>query len=163
MTYIFLKKESNMKKIILMLQMIAVMAFSSFQSANAADAIYTSYFSSKAVSGYDVVSYFTENKQVKGSSQYTFEYQGADWYFSTAEHLALFKNDPTKYAPQYGGYCAWALSQDQRAPGNAPFWTIHKGKLYLNYDQSVLDTWRTDKDGFIKKADLHWANLKKEF
>jgi len=163
MSYIFLKKEPNMKKIILMLQMIAVMTFSLFQSANAADAVYTGYFSSKAVSGYDVVSYFTESKQVKGSSKYTFEYQGADWYFSTPEHLALFKSDPTKYAPQYGGYCAWAMASDQRAPGNAPFWTVYKGKLYLNYDQSVMDTWVQDKDAFIQQADLHWSNVEKEF
>ena len=142
-----------MKKIILMLQMVVLITFSAFQTANAADAVYTSYFSSKAVSGYDVVSYFTESKPVKGSSKYTFEYQGADWYFSSAENLALFKTNPVKYAPQYGGHCAWALSNDQIAPGNAPFWTVYNDKLYLNYDKSVMDTWVTDKDAFIKQAD----------
>ena len=152
-----------MKKIILMLQMVILMTFSALQSANAADAVYTGYFSSKAVSGYDVVAYFTESKPVEGNSKYTFEYQGADWYFSSAENLALFKNDPMKYAPQYGGHCAWAMAEDQRAPGNAPFWTVYNDKLYLNYDKSVMETWVTDKDAFIQQANLHWANLEKEF
>ena len=139
------------------------MTFSAFQPANAADAVYTGYFSSKAVLGYDVVAYFTESKPVKGSSKYVFEYQGADWYFSSAENLTIFKNNPVKYAPQYGGHCAWAMSSNQIAPGNAPFWTIYNDKLYLNYDRGVLDTWRTDKDAFIQQADLNWANVEKEF
>lgn len=152
-----------MKKIIVILQMLTLMMFSALQPASAEDAVHTGYFSNKAVSGYDVVSYFTEGKPVEGSSKYTLKYKGADWLFSSAENLALFKNDPVKYAPQYGGYCAWAMSNDKRAPGNSPFWTIYNDKLYLNYDQNVLDTWRADKDAFIQKADLHWANLEKEF
>lgn len=152
-----------MKKVLLLLQAVVLFSFAILQSASADDAIHTGYFSNKAVSGYDVVSYFTEQKPVEGDSNYQFEYQGADWYFSSAENLALFKSNPEKYAPQYGGYCAWAMASDKRAPGNAPFWTVYKGKLYLNYDQSVLNTWRTNKDAFIKKADLHWANLEKEF
>jgi YHS domain-containing protein len=139
------------------------MVFFFSTSVSAEEGIYTSYFSNKAVSGYDVVAYFTESKPVEGSRQYTFTYQGADWYFSSAENLALFKNDPVKYAPQYGGYCAWAMALNKRAPGNPPFWTVYKGKLYLNYDQSVVDKWLVDKDGFIQQADLHWANLEKEF
>ena len=152
-----------MKKVLSLLQIMVLMGFAFFQQVSAADAIHTGYFNNKAVSGYDVVSYFTEKKPVEGDSKYQFEYQGADWYFSSAEHLALFKNNPVKYAPQYGGYCAWAMSEDKRAPGNPPFWTVYNDKLYLNYDQSVLNTWRTNKDAFIKKADLHWSNLEKEF
>lgn len=137
--------------------------FVSLSSAHAEDAIYTGYFNNKAVSGYDVVAYFTEKQAVQGDSQYSLEYKGADWYFSSQTNLDLFKNNPEKYAPQYGGYCAWAMSRGKTAPGNAPFWTIYNEKLYLNYDQKVLDTWRADKDAFISKADAHWAELEKEF
>lgn len=151
-----------MKKILSILQVVALMSFALFQSANAADAIHTSFFSNKAVSGYDVVAYFTEQKPVQGNSNYQLEYKGADWYFSSQENLALFKGDPEKYAPQYGGYCAWAIAGNETAPGNPPFWTVYNDKLYLNYDQSVQDTWTADKDKFIKQADLNWAKLDKE-
>lgn len=131
-------------------------------SAHAADSIYTGYFNNKAVSGYDVIAFFKQQKPVEGSSKYTLEYQGADWYFSTQSNLEKFKANPIKYAPQYGGYCAWAMSNNKTAPGNPPYWTIYNDKLYLNYDQSVLDTWHADKDGFIKKADAYWAKTEKE-
>lgn len=151
-----------MKKLLLLLQATALLTLSLFQHVSAEEAIYTGYFNNKAASGYDVVSYFTEQKQVEGDSDYTLEYKGADWYFSTQANLTLFKNNPEKYAPQYGGYCAWAMSRGKAAPGNAPFWTIHNDKLYLNYDQRVLDTWRADKDSFIQQADAKWAKLDKE-
>ena len=152
-----------MNKIRLLLQATLLLVFTLFQQASAEEAIYTGYFNNKAVSGYDVVSYFTEGKPVEGSSKYTFEYQGADWYFSSSENLTLFKNNPQQYAPQYGGHCAWAMSKGKIAPGNVPYWTIYNEKLYLNYDQKVLDTWRTNKDVFIKKADLNWSKLDKEY
>ncbi|RBW46500.1 YHS domain protein [Psychromonas sp. B3M02] len=151
-----------MKKLFSMLQVTLLMGFALLQSANAADAIYTSYFSNKAAGGYDVVAYFTENKPVEGDSKYTLEYQGADWYFSSADNLALFKGDPEKYAPQYGGYCAWAMASDNTAPGKPAFWSVYKGKLYLNYDESVQATWVNDKDKFIEQADLNWNKLNKE-
>lgn len=130
--------------------------------AQAIEQIHTGYFNNKAVSGYDVIAYFEQAKPVEGSLKYKLKYQGADWYFSSQANLDKFKAEPIKYAPQYGGHCAWAMSNDKAAPGNPPFWTIYQDKLYLNYDQNVLDTWRADKDAFIKKADLHWANKDKE-
>lgn len=144
------------------LSLLLIAIFANLSVAFAEDAIYTGYFNNKAASGYDVVAYFTENKALEGDSQYRFEYMGADWYFTSQAHLDLFKNNPEKYAPQYGGHCAWAMSRGKTAPGNAPFWTIHNQKLYLNYDQKVLDTWRADKDAFISKADKHWAAMEKE-
>ena len=151
-----------MKKIFLMLKVLIVMSFASLQSANAADAVYTSFFSNKAAGGYDVVSYFTENKAVEGSDKYKLQYNGAEWLFSTNEHLTLFKNNPEKYAPQYGGYCAWAMADNETAPGKPVFWSVYKGKLYLNYDESVQATWIADKDNFITQADLNWSKLDKE-
>ena len=131
-------------------------------SAQALDHIYTGYFNNKAVSGYDVISYFDEKKQVKGSSQYQLSYKDANWYFSSQSNLNKFKANPSKYAPQYGGYCSWAMSNNDESPGNAPFWDIYNGKLYLNYDQEVKDKWSLNKDEFIKKADIIWANKEKE-
>ncbi len=128
----------------------------------AQEKIYTGYFNNKAVSGFDVVSYFSEQKAVQGSDKFTFEYKGADWYFSSQQNLDKFKNNPEYFAPQYGGYCAWAMARNKAAPGNAPFWTLYQDKLYLNYDQKILDTWRADKDAFIKKADKNWAEMDKE-
>ncbi|HGO5292047.1 YHS domain-containing (seleno)protein [Photobacterium damselae] len=143
-----------MKKLLLIFSLL--FSFSSY----AADPIYTKIFSSKAVDGYDVVSYFTEGKPTKGDQQFHTEYQGATWLFSSKENLALFKQDPTKYAPQYGGYCAWAVGADNSlAPGNPKYWKIVDGKLYLNYDKSVQETWLTDVSGFITKANHNWPAL----
>lgn len=93
-----------MKKLFALL--IMLFSFPTF----AADEIYTGIFSNKAVSGYDTVAYFTQGKPVKGDSKWQTEYKGADWYFSSQENLDKFKADPDAYAPQYGGYCAWAIS-----------------------------------------------------
>lgn len=130
----------------------------SFQ-ASAKDPIYTSFFSDVAVSGYDAVAYFTENKAVEGNSDYKTKYQGAEWHFKSAENLAAFKSSPEKYAPQYGGYCAWAAAENKIASGDPEQWTIHDGKLYLNYDADVQSNWLKDKVGFIKKADANWPAL----
>nr|MDT0250760.1 YHS domain-containing (seleno)protein [Endozoicomonas sp.] len=115
------------------------------------DHIYTGWFSSKAVSGYDTVAYFTEGKPVKGSAKYKFEYLDVEWYFSSGEHLNLFKENPEKYMPQYGGFCAWAVAAKKtRAPGDPDYWKIVDNKLYLNYDRGVQDQWNKDIPGFIK-------------
>jgi YHS domain-containing protein len=145
----------SIKALVLIFVMSSVSVFATEQ-------IHTGYFNNKAVSGYDVIAYFDQGKPVEGSSKYQLEYKGADWYFSSQTNLDKFNGDPEKYAPQYGGYCAWAMANDKDAPGNPPYWTIYNDKLYLNYDQKVLDTWRVDKESFIEKADAHWANKEKE-
>lgn len=127
--------------------------------ANAADPIQTSYFSDKAVSGYDTVAYFTQNEAVKGKKKFVYKWQGATWLFSSQENLDLFKANPTSYAPQYGGYCSWAAAENSLAPGDAQQWHIDDGKLYLNYNADIKKTWLSDKDAFIKKANMHFPNL----
>ena len=112
--------------------------------------------------GFDLVSYFTQKAPLEGNKKFETTYDNVKFKFISKENLDLFKSNPKKYIPQYGGYCAWAMSNDKTAPGNAPFWTIYKEKLYLNYDQKILDKWIADKDGFIKKADAHWAKADKE-
>ena len=121
--------------------------------------VYTGFWSNKAVSGYDTVAYFTEGKPVKGSSKFKYKYQGAEWFFSSAKNLDLFKNDPEKYAPQYGGYCAWAISQGHTASADPKQWNIQDGKLYLNYDASVQKDWLKDKANFIELANKNWPSV----
>ena len=122
---------------------------------------YTSYLSNVAVQGYDPVAYFTQGKPIEGSKSHTTTYKGAEFRFSSQENLKTFQADPDKYAPQYGGYCAWAVSQGYTAKGNANNWSIIDGKLYLNYSDGVQKTWESDIPGFIKNADKNWPNLLK--
>ena len=96
--------------------------------------IYTGWLSSSAVGGYDPVAYFTEGKPVAGNSGITHQWKGTTWRFSSEKNRDLFKAEPAKYAPQYGGYCAWAVSQGYTAKGDPNHWKIVGGKLYLNYD-----------------------------
>ncbi len=125
----------------------------------ALDPIYVGGDSKTAIRGYDTVAYFTEGKPVEGSSKYTTEYKGATWRFSSPENLAAFISNPEKYAPQYGGYCAYAVSRNTTASIKPEFFTIHKGKLYLNYNKGVKRRWVKDKDGYIEKADKHWPDV----
>lgn len=128
--------------------------------AASAESIYTEFFSDKALSGYDAVAFFTENKPVKGKKQYRVDYLDSQWYFSSAEHKALFELDPDKYRPQYGGYCAWAIAaKNAKAPGNVKYWTIVEAKLYLNYNKDVQKLWLQDVPGFIATANRNWPAL----
>lgn len=128
-------------------------------SALALDPIYTGFFSDKAIKGYDTVAYFTENQAVKGDEQFATEYQAATWLFSSQENLDLFTANPEKYAPQYGGYCAYAVSQNQTASIKPELFTIADGKLYLNYNASINDKWRGDREQYILDADKNWPGL----
>ena len=128
-------------------------------SAHAADEIYTSLFSNKALKGYDTVSYFTEGKPVKGSKNFTTSWKGAQWQFSSQENLDLFKANPEKYAPQYGGYCAWAVANDALAKGDPEHWTITDGKLYLNYDKKIHSQWVPRKAELIEVGNEKFPEL----
>ncbi|MFP6807740.1 MAG: YHS domain-containing (seleno)protein [Pseudomonadales bacterium] len=123
------------------------------------DPVYTSFFSSLAAGGHDVVAYFMQYKSVKGKSKFSTDYLEAQWRFSTAENLAKFRSDPKKYAPQYGGYCAWAISQGYTAKGDPEYWRIVGGKLYLNYNEDIQNTWEADIPGFVKLAEKNWPMI----
>lgn len=122
------------------------------------------YFSTKngAVDGYDVVAYFTDQKPVKGSETHQYKWQGATWKFASIEHLNLFKSNPEKYAPVYGGYCAYGVSKGYKVKIEPEAWAIVNNKLYLNYDLSVREIWQKDKEGYIKEADKNWIKLKEQ-
>ncbi len=127
--------------------------------AAAVDPIYTGLFSSKAVSGYDAVAYFEVGQPVKGSDEHAYEWMGATWRFSNAENLALFKGDPERYAPRYGGYCAYAVSRGSTASADPAAWSIVDGRLYLNYSLDIREQWQEDTEENIRKADEQWPAL----
>ena len=127
----------------------------------AKDEIYTSFFSNTGVGGYDVVAYFTVGGPVKGNENIAAEHNGADWYFSSEENLKLFKENPEKYAPQYGGYCAWAVANGDTASGDPQQWTVYNNKLYMNYNAEIQAKWALDRDNFIEKANMNWPEVLK--
>jgi len=121
--------------------------------------VYTSLLSRVAVSGYDPVAYFTDGRPVRGSQQFSATHQGYEYRFASAEHLAAFRANPSRYAPQYGGYCAWAVSQGYTASGDPTNWRIVDGKLYLNYNDEIQRRWEQDIPGYIRSADTNWPGV----
>lgn len=115
-----------------------------------------------AIKGYDPVAYFTQNKPVKGVDAYVYEWQGAKWKFANQADLDAFKASPAKYAPQYGGYCAYGVANDNLVSIEPDKFTIIDGKLYLNYDGDVQAKWLKDPAGYIRKADGKFSNLLKK-
>lgn len=126
------------------------------------DPIYTGFFSNEAIKGYDAVAYFTEGRPVEGSDDFTFDYMGAEWKFASQEHLDLFRADPQAYAPQYGGYCAYAVANGDTASAEPDLWTIHNGKLYLNYNRRINEEFQSDLQSYIEKADHNWPLIEKK-
>jgi len=118
--------------------------------------------SDTAILGYDTVAYFTDGKPVKGQDTLATEWMGAKWKFASQAHLDLFKASPEKYAPQYGGYCAYGVSQDHLVSIEPDKFKIVDGKLYLNYDADVQAKWLTDPAGYIKQADAKFTALLKK-
>lgn len=128
-------------------------------AAQAEPPIYTGVFSNTALQGHDPVAYFTEGKPVKGDDAFTTEYMGAEFRFASAANRDAFLADPQAYAPQYGGYCAWAMADGKHAKGDARHWRIVDGKLYLNYNKSIQKKWDADIPGFIERADTEWSDI----
>ena len=112
-----------------------------------------------AIRGFDTVAYFTEGKPREGSDEFTSAWQGATWKFASQEHLDIFKDNPEKYAPQYGGYCAYGVAQDSLVKIEGDNWTIVDDKLYLNYDDDLQEKWEKDIPGFIDAANNKFEPL----
>jgi YHS domain-containing protein len=115
-----------------------------------------------AVKGYDPVAYFVEERPVKGTEKFEFSWMGAKWLFANAENLDTFKSDPGKYAPKYGGYCAYAVSQGTTADIDPEAWSVIDGKLYLNLNKNVQKLWMNSMTTYIKKADENWPGVLKQ-
>jgi hypothetical protein len=121
--------------------------------------IYTGIVTSTAVGGYDPVAYFREGRPVPGRRDVTWKWRGATWRFATAENRAAFQATPEKFAPQYGGYCAWAVAEGYTAKGDPRHWKVVDGKLYLNYDARIQATWEKDVPGNIGRAEKNWPKV----
>jgi YHS domain-containing protein len=114
-----------------------------------------------AIDGYDPVAFFTDSAAVKGDKQFSTEWNGATWSFSSPQNRDLFTANPEKFAPQYGGYCAYGTADGHLSPTQADTWTILDGRLFFNYNQKVKEKWMEDTKGYIEKADRNWPDLSK--
>lgn len=112
-----------------------------------------------AIRGADTVAYFTEGKYIAGTKQYTTQWQGATWQFSSQQHLDLFIAEPERYAPQYGGYCAYGVAQNYLVKIEPENWAIVDDKLYLNFNSSVQKRWEKDQASYIREANLNINSL----
>ncbi len=112
-----------------------------------------------AVHGYDVVAYFTQSQPTLGRAKHSTVYKDATSRFASAEHLDAFEDDPEKYLPQYGGYCAYGVAVGAKFDGDPHLWRIVFGKLYLNLNEDVQKTWQKNVPGYIKKADRNWTKI----
>jgi YHS domain-containing protein len=126
----------------------------------AVDAIYTPWHSNLAIKGYDPVAYFLENRPVEGLAEFEYDWQGATWRFANAEHRQRFIDDPQAYAPQYGGYCAYAVANGSTAGIDPTQFSVVDGKLYLNYSRRIQSRWLEDRAGYIASADEQWPEIR---
>ncbi len=133
-----------------------------FGDADASGAVFTDE-DGVAIRGYDPVAYFTDGRPVEGSEAFTAEHLGATWWFASAESRDRFAADPEAYRPQYGGYCAWAVAEKNRAyPIDPAAWRVVDGKLYLNFNADIQAKWEEDVPGFITEADRNWPGLQQQ-
>ena len=133
--------------------------FAATAARAADDPISTGLFSSTALSGYDAVAYFEEGRPALGSRGHSFEWRGATWRFTSAERRDRFAESPERFAPAYGGYCAWAVAQGYTAKSDPTAWKIVDDRLYLNYSRAVQRQWEEDIPGNIRKADANWPGV----
>lgn len=123
----------------------------------AADAVFAE--NGVALRGTDVVAYFTVGDAVPGKPEFRHDWNGAAWHFASAQNRDAFAADPQRYAPQYGGFCAWAVANNYTAPIDPEAWRIVDGKLYLNYSRFVQLRWDMSRAANISKADANWPAL----
>ncbi len=112
-----------------------------------------------AIKGYDPVAYFTSGEPIKGQETYSLNWKDAQWYFSSQENLDTFKADPEKYAPQFGGYCAYAVGNGYTYRSDPKAWKIVDNKLYLNYSIGIQKKWEANQANFIKQGEANWPKV----
>lgn len=121
---------------------------------------YNTMYAGLGAKGYDVVAYFIDGKPVMGSDEYTIQYGGVTWQFASREHRDTFAANPVRYAPQFGGFCSWGVSQGKLFdvdPVNG--WKVVDRKLYLNFNADIQKVWEKDSSGYIAKAERNWPGL----
>ena len=112
-----------------------------------------------ALNGYDVVAYFTEAQPRKGVAAFSHPWQGTTWWFASAANRDAFARTPDKYAPQFGGFCAYGVSRGYAVDIDPDAWSIVDGRLYLNYSKSVQRTWTKDRTTYIERANANWPAI----
>lgn len=149
-----------MKKSILSASTLLAMGLLGSSSAFADNVVNTGYFGGVAIMGYDPVAYFTENAAVKGSEQFSYDWLGTPWHFASKIHREAFISDPTKYAPQFGGYCAGEVKFEGITINIDPeAWRIIDGKLYLGYDKTFIADLEAHPQNWLPKAEENWPKL----
>lgn len=123
-----------------------------------ADPVYTSWLDTRAIGGFDLVSFFS-GKPILGNDNYQIEYLGATWKFSSRANLELFQTNPDAFLPQFGGYCAWAMAHGKLAKGSPESWHVRDGLLYFNYNTRIHEQWVRDVPGFIRRAKQNWPKF----
>lgn len=113
-----------------------------------------------ALKGYDPVAYFTAGKPTPGKPEFTAVHEGATYRFASAENLAAFQKDPARYAPQYGGWCAYGVAKGGKFDVDPQVWKVVDGKLYLNFNPGVGRTWSQDIPGYLKRSEAEWPKIK---
>lgn len=112
-----------------------------------------------AIDGHDAVAYFTAEAVVEGSPAHRHQWRGAEWWFASSANRDRFADDPERYAPAYGGWCAWAMSEGRLAAGDPEYWAVHEDRLYLNCNQAAQDKWDADREGNIERANEYWPQI----
>lgn len=142
----------------------ALIALAGLLLLGAAHAGSTIYGAGKgpAIGGHDAVAYFADGAPKEGDARYTHEWNGATWRFASPENRDRFTAGPQRYAPQYGGHCAYAMASGSFSPGDAKRWRIVDGKLYLNANIFAQGLWETNIPKRVLDADGHWPTKKLE-
>ncbi len=115
-----------------------------------------------ALRGHDPVAYFANNKPVKGVAEHQAQYKGATFHFASKANREAFMATPEKYAPQYGGFCAFGMAGGYKAATDPAVFSVVDGKLYLNYNRDVQKQWSSDIPGLVGKADKNWPTVSKQ-
>lgn len=149
----------NVQKVSKSLMFMLITVASLFTSSAFAldDAVNTGRFNNTAIDGYDTVAYFTQHKAVEGKKVHSVKWRDANWYFASEANKVLFLASPEKYAPQYGGWCAYAMAHEGKTARIDPeAFDIFEGKLYLNYNKNVQSEWHDDQLNYIKRANKYY-------
>lgn len=154
-------RKPAVHEIILLLGLAALAAFLMQRDIaraqqSAKPQVFTEFRSKLALDGYDPVAYFKSGRPQKGTSAHALSWNGATWHFASPENKTAFESNPKGFAPQFGGYCAWAVSEGYTAKGDPSAWRIVDGKLFLNYNASVQKTWEKDIPGHVAKGEKNW-------
>lgn len=128
-------------------------------STYAGNPVYTGENGDVAVEGHDVVAYFTDGEPIEGSTEYSMQWRGAEWRFANEAHLSRFREDPEKYAPAYGGYCAYGVAKGKALASSPEYWAIHDGRLYLNLNADIHGNWNEDREGHVAAANKQWPKV----